>query len=218
MLHSANTVKENPLRFLRRLFKLLLFLVVVLIIGRIFLFEVAVTRSYDMVPNLIAGDVFLVSKHSPLGQGDIAVCRHPDNPKTNVVLRILGVPNSTIAIRNDHVFFNDVMVDRTFEGTLLYENRTAAETVEYFVDIARSRAGGHTYSLAFMDRAGNKNYAKHSVENGFLLLGDNRNTARDSRHFGEVDAELCIGKAVLLIWPADDNGDLKRDDRLFTLL
>ena len=211
-------MKGNPLRVLKKLFGFVLFLLIVLIIAWIFLFEVAITRSYSMVPNLIAGDIFLVYKRIALGPGDIAVCRHPENPKANVVLRILGVPNSTLAIRNNHVFLNDTMVDRTFEKTLLYEDRTAAETVEYFVDIARSSFSGRVYELAFMDRAGDKHFRKYNVESGFFLLGDNRNMAEDSRHFGEVDIDLCIGKAVMLIWPAEENGDLKWDDRFLEIL
>ena len=69
-----------------------------------------------------------------------------------------------------------------------------------------------------MDRAGNKQFAKRKVETGFFLLGDNRNRARDSRHFGEVPIGDCIGKAVLILWPAEDNGDLKRNDRFLKSL
>ncbi len=204
--------------FLKKLFGFAIFLVIVLIIGRLFFFEVAVTKSFSMVPNLISGDVFIVYKRILLGPGDIAVCRHPNNPESNVVLRIVGVPGSTVAIRNNHVFLNDNMVDRTHEGTLLYEDNTAEEPLEYIVDIAHAFVGGHAYDLAFMDRAGDKNFRKYEVTDGFFLLGDNRNMTRDSRHFGEVNMDTCIGKAVFLIWPAEDNGDLKWHDRFMGIL
>ncbi|MCP4197915.1 MAG: S26 family signal peptidase, partial [Proteobacteria bacterium] len=68
---------SNIRKFIKKLFGFVIFLVIVLIIGRIFLFEVAVTKSYSMVPNLVSGDVFLVYKRILLGPGDIAVCRNP---------------------------------------------------------------------------------------------------------------------------------------------
>jgi signal peptidase I len=204
--------------FIKKLFGLAIFLVIVLIIGRIFLFEVAVTKSYAMVPNLVSGDVFLVYKRILLGPGDIAVCRNPEDPQTNIVLRIIGVPGSTVSISNDHVFINDNLVERSFEGQLLYEDHRAEETLEYFVDLAHSFVGGHAYALAFMDRSGGKNFQKHTVRDGFFVLGDNRNMARDSRHFGEVTVDDCVGKAVLLLWPAEDNGDLKWKDRFLDIL
>ncbi|MCP4199264.1 MAG: signal peptidase I, partial [Proteobacteria bacterium] len=144
--------------------------------------------------------------------------RNPEDPQSNIVLRIIGVPGSTVSISNDHVFINGNLVERSFEGHLLYQDHNAEETLEYFVDIAHSFVGGHAYALAFMDRGGGKNFRKHTVRDGFFVLGDNRNMARDSRHFGEVNIDDCIGKAALLLWPAADNGDLKWDDRYLTIL
>lgn len=34
------------------------------------------------------------------------------------------------------------------------------------------------------------------------LLGDNLDTARDSREFGPVDADDVVGRAVVRVWPS----------------
>jgi hypothetical protein len=65
-----------------------------------------------------------------------------------------------------------------------------------------------------MDRAGDKDFSEFEVESGFFIVSDNRNMARDSRHFGEVPIEDCIGTPFIVIWPGPDSGDFKFKNRL----
>jgi type IV secretory pathway protease TraF len=53
------------------------------------------------------------------------------------------------------------------------------------------------------------------VEEGLFLLGDNRNLARDSRDYGTVDPEECLGRAIFLFEPAQNNGGLGYEQRRF---
>ncbi|MCP4600543.1 MAG: signal peptidase I [Proteobacteria bacterium] len=203
---------------LRKLFKLIVFLAVVAIIGRIFFFDVAETNSHSMIPNLVPGDIFLVYRRGVLGPGDIAVCKNPENPDSLIVLRIFGVPGSTISIRSDIPYINGKQKDHMLSEGIIYEDNNSGEHLEYYVAIAHEYVGGKTFTIALMDRAGNRNFKEHEVEDGFFLLGDNRNRARDSRHFGEIRVEDCIGRAMVIAWPGEDCGDLKRKDRILEWL
>lgn len=204
------------IKLIKGLFGLTVFLAVLLIIGRIFFFEIARTDSYSMVPNILAGDTFLVFTRGTLGPGEVAMCKDPENPGMMVVGRILGVPGSTFALRNNMLVINNDTIQRNFEGPeLLYEDNTGGENTEFTVASAVEKVGGHVYNVALMSRAGYKNFSKKEVENGFFVVGDNRNRARDSRDFGEIPIEDCIGTPFLIIWPGPDSGDFKFKNRLF---
>ena len=160
----------------------------------------------------------MVYTRGEIKPGEIAVCTNPTDAKTMIVARVMGVPGSTFEIRNNTVIASGKRKDLEQLDDLVYEDRTSGERFEYTVRVARERFGGHRYRVGHMKRAGRKNFDAHEVRDGFFLVGDNRNRARDSRTFGEVPIESCIGKALLVIWPGEDNGDLKRSDRFFEWL
>ena len=197
-------------------FWLVVFLALMLIIGRIFFFEIARTDSYTMVPNILAGDTFLVFTRGTLGPGEIAMCKDPENPGMMVVGRIMGVPGSTFAVKRNMLEINGEIIQRTYDGPkLMYEDNTGGgESVDIEVAVGTEKVGGHVYEVALTDRAGYKSFSETDVESGFYLVGDNRNRARDSRDFGEIPIEDCVGTPFLIIWPGPDSGDFKLKNRL----
>ena len=203
---------------LRNIFGILVFLVLVAVIGRIFFFNFAQTNSYSMIPTLVPGDTFLVLTRWTLGPGDIAVCRNPENPRTMIVSRILGVPGSTFGISNNGPIINGRTLQHEYTHKSVYVDDTSGEHLEFLVDVAYEYLGGREFQVAMMTRAGERNFRVREVETGFFLVGDNRNRARDSRHFGEVPVSSCIGKAILVLWPGEDSGDLKQKSRIFDWL
>lgn len=200
--------------FLKSVFGFLLFLAVLAVLGRTFFFQLARTESYSMVPNLVAGDTFLVLTRGLLGPGEVAVCQDPENPDKMVVGRIIGVPGSTVAINANRIIVNGAMQNYPSSDILIYEDNTSGEQLEFSVSVVEELVGGHFYPVAFMERAGDRDLPTYTVGEGFFLLGDNRNRARDSRHFGEVPIESCLGKAFMVIWPGPDSGDLTKTSRI----
>jgi signal peptidase I len=208
-------------KLLKFVFGLIVVIAIVAVIGRIFFFELGKTQSYSMVPTLIAGDVFIVSTISKnnLGMGDIAVCENPDDPSELVALRIIGVPGDEVSFWRNHIKLNGSVIQHSFEDPLIYFDRTSDEEMEYAVKIAEELVGGKLYHVATMDRAGGKDARAVVVpDEHFFVAGDNRNMAVDSRNFGPIPIESCVGKAVFLLWPAEDSGDLKRGSRLLSKL
>ena len=206
-------------KLLKFVFGVIIVIAVVAVIGRLFFFELGKTRSYSMVPTLVAGDVFIVSTVSLLGQGDVAVCENPDDPNELVALRIIGVPGDQIAFSHNHIVLNGQMVQHSFEDPVLYVDRTSSDKMEYAVRVAEEYVGGRLYHVALMDRAGGKDARGVVVpDDQFFVAGDNRNMSIDSRNFGTIPIESCVGKAIFLLWPGEDSGDLIRTQRLLSKL
>lgn len=201
---------------IKSLFWLIIFAVVLGILGRIFLFEIAQINTYDMVPNIMPGDTFLVLTRGKLGPGEVAMCKDPDNPDLMIVARIMGVPGSTFAMENNQLIINGKHIDHSFDGpNLLYEDNTGGEHTEQFISVALEKVAGRVYHVAIMNRAGDNSFDETEVESGFFLVGDNRNRSRDSRNFGEIPINDCIGSPFLIVWPGSDSGDFRFKLRFF---
>lgn len=207
------------LTLLKGIFWIVVLLALILIIGRIFFFEIARTDSYSMVPNISAGDTFLVFTRGKLGPGEIAMCKDPENPGMMVLGRIMGVPGSTFAIYQNQLNINGAEIQKQYDGPeLLYVDNTGGEHAEFIVKSAIEKVAGHVYNVALMSRAGPQSFDKTEVEKGFFLLGDNRNRARDSRDFGEIPIADCVGTPFLIAWPGPDSGDFKFKNRFLNLV
>jgi signal peptidase I len=206
-------------KLLKFVFGLIIVIAIVAVVGRLFFFELGKTQSYSMVPNLVAGDVFIVSTVSLLGEGDIAVCENPDDPSELVALRVIGVPGDEISFWRNHIKLNGEVIQHSVEDPIIYVDRTSGEEMEYAVNIAEEYVGGRVFHVALMDRAGGKEMQPVVVpEDQFFVVGDNRNLSVDSRNFGAIPIESCVGKAVLLLWPGEDSGSLTRTSRLLSVL
>ncbi|HUT78154.1 MAG TPA: signal peptidase I [Polyangia bacterium] len=206
-------------KLLKGLFALLMVVVFLAVVGRIFVFQLGYTESYSMVPNLLAGDTFVVRTVGKLGLGDIAVCEDPEQAGSMVVLRVLGLPGQVVKFKHNHVIIDGEMVQREIIDPLLYIDETSAEQLTYAVRIGSEYVGGQQFDVALMDRAGGQQQREFTVpEEHFYLVGDNRNLARDSRNFGPAPIESCIGEAVFLLWPGKDSGDFTFKSRVFSWL
>lgn len=206
---------------MRLLIKLALFVIVftaiVAIVGRLFFFDIGKTANYSMIPNIIPGDIFLFRTIGLLGKGDIAVCHNPDDASTLVVGRILGVPGDKFKLTDNHFMYGRRMVQHNYSTPVIYFDTSTEEQMKYVVRIAEEKVGGVLYSVAFMDTSRGKNFSEVIVpENHFFIVGDNRNMAYDSRNFGFVPIESCLGEAMFILWASETNGDLKQSKRSFS--
>jgi signal peptidase I len=206
-------------KLLKGLFVLLLVLLFVAVVGRILVFQLGYTESYSMVPNLLAGDTFVVRTVGKLGLGDVAVCKDPEQTGSMVVLRVMGLPGMSVKFRLNHIILDGTMIQRDMIDPLLYVDETSGEQLTYAVRIGSEHVGGQLFDVALMDRAGGQQQREFTVPaEHFYLVGDNRNMARDSRNFGPVPIESCIGGAVLLLWPGKDSGDFTFKSRVLSWL
>ena len=168
---------------------------------RSFLVQAFHIPSSSMVPTFLEGDRVLVTKfafglRNPFNnkvilgsgapeRGDVVIFKYPENPSTDFVKRVIGLPGETIEIVNGRV---------KIDG-------------EFIED-----AHGH-YDNPY--QISSRNYGPKVVPEGqYFMMGDNRDYSNDSRVWGFVDASLLRGKAWRLYWSWDSSRGLPFTKRL----
>lgn len=112
-------------------------------------------------------------------RGDVVVFRSPQQPNLDFIKRIVALPGEKIKVQNGDVF---IINTENPQGFLLSEPYIQ-EGVETFG--RRTIRDGEIFS----------------TEEGYVVLGDNRERSSDSREWGIVRAEDIIGKVWVRYWP-----------------
>lgn len=170
---------------------------------RAFVVQAFKIPSGSMKTTLLIGDHILVSKFSygikvPIldkelihwddpQRGDIVVFKYPQDPSKDFIKRVIGLPGDTIEIRDKKVFVN---------GQLLHEPYAR------FTD-PRILPG----SVSPRDNLGPIVVPSHS----FFVMGDNRDESYDSRFWKFVDESELKGKAFIIYWSWNSDGELTLD-------
>ena len=167
-----------------------------------------------MLPTLLIGDYFFVSKYSygysrhsmpfspPLFEGrifqrepkrgDIAVFKLPRDGRTDYVKRIVGLPGDRLQMLAGVLHINGVPVDRAQVDDPNYLN-PAGESILY----RETMPGGANYLTLDRARTFQDDTEVIEVRPGhFFMMGDNRDNSRDSRfenEVGQVPAENLVG-------------------------
>ncbi len=158
--------------------------------------------SESMAPTLLVGDSLLANKFlygltlpfsnrkifilASLHRGDIIVFRSPEDPRKDLIKRVIAVEGDSIEERNKQIFVNGKAADEPYVQ--------------------------HTDNLLEDPR---DNFGPYVVPRGKLFaMGDNRDESNDSRFFGLVDVKDVEGKAFLLYWSWDSKEHLPRFGRI----
>ncbi|GAB3249933.1 S26 family signal peptidase [Chitinimonas naiadis] len=210
-------------------------------LGKTFLVEPMQIPSSSMRPGLVVGDFILVNKlayglrlpflHLPvLGtgkpqRGDVVVFRHPQDTKTTLIKRMIGLPGDKVIYRDKQLIINGQLVTRAAAGTYRYRREQGAD------GIARQwqeHLAGKSYLTldepdkpaldpALLDPALQDSFPfrQHcqyepagfqcTIPAGrYLVMGDNRDGSSDSRYWGFVPDDHLAGRAfvVWMSWPA----------------
>ncbi len=109
-------------------------------------------------------------------RGDIIVFRYPLNPQEYFIKRIIGLPGEKVQIKDGKVYIYN---NENKDGVALDEPYLAE--------------GVQTYSLTDETvTLGDKEY---------FVMGDNRNSSKDSRSFGPVNESYITGRVLFRGWP-----------------
>jgi signal peptidase I len=162
----------------------------------------------SMRPTILEGDVVLVNRMSyhaklPLTdqilwqtsspqRGDIAVFSSPKDG-TRLVKRIVGLPGDKIALENDQLRVNGVLVEYADQqdsimslenGQLLLVNR------------ATEKLGAHSHTVQVLPQRFNRSQFDEITipTDTYFMMGDNRDNSYDSRFFGPVPRALITGR------------------------
>jgi signal peptidase I len=164
--------------------------------------------SNSMSPTILPGDRFLARKlltrdHVP-NRGDLIVYRNPTpSGAANFVARVVAVAGDHLKINGEHLFIN---------GKELERDRVPNESLNFLGNQATGRVAmeensGRRYLVAYGnskegDRAQN-DFDGAIPEHHVFVLGDNRDRAKDSRHFGTIHLADIVGYVEYIYWPSE---------------
>lgn len=180
---------------LREYFEALLIAMIFVNFARIFVFQAFKIPSGSMIDNLLIGDHIIVNKFAygpgptagvlplrPIKRGDIVVFRFPQQPETDFVKRVVGLPDETIMIRDKKVWIDGRPLDEPY---VVYADARTYRRLPGLPEPYRSRDQFGPYVIP---------------RDGYFVMGDNRDQSNDSRFWGPVRRDLIKGRAFLVYW------------------
>jgi signal peptidase I len=176
-------------------------LIVIALVLKAFVFDLAEVGHNGMAPTLIRGERVLIRKRAEPVMGSIAVCRHPTEDGW-VVGRVAATQGMTLDSSGGQLRIDEAAVVFEEKGTTSFYN--ADNELTTTVTWGDEHLGPTTHRV-FLDDNGRHRAAKTQVGAGRLyLLGDNRAyMGQDSRAYGPVDAATCRGTIVFRVIPVD---------------
>jgi signal peptidase I len=171
-----------------------------------------------MNPTILEGDLIFVNKIAydlriPLTmrrlakwsdpeRGDIVVCFSPEDG-VRLVKRVIGLPGDTIEMKNNTLFLNGRPVDYTKISRKYTELLSGKRKVRCVLAIEDLDGISHAV-MSIPSIEAIRSFGPVAVPQGsYFVMGDNRDSSRDSRYFGFVDRESIVGKAKGVIGSID---------------
>ncbi|MCK4539702.1 signal peptidase I [Candidatus Parcubacteria bacterium] len=171
---------KNFFSFVFELIKIVVISLVIIIPIRYFLIQPFYVKGASMEPNFHDHEYLIIDEityrfNEPV-RGDIIVFRYPRNPQEFFIKRLIGLPDEKVQILDGNVtIFNS-------------ENPEGVILDEYYLSEDMK-----TYGLS--------EEKVELEEDEYFVLGDNRNSSKDSRSFGPVNESYITGRVILRGWP-----------------
>jgi len=213
---------EKLKKFLHRLWKEwripLFFIVFVVIPVKSSLADWNWVPTGSMNPTILEGDLIFVNKIAydlriPLTmhrlakwsdpeRGDIVICFSPEDG-IRLVKRVIGLPGDTIEMKNNTLFLNGEPVGYTKTGRDDTQLLSGKRTVKCVLAIEDLDGVAHSV-MSIPSINAMRSFRPVTVPRGsYYVLGDNRDSSRDSRYFGFVERESIVGQAKGVIGSFD---------------
>jgi signal peptidase I len=173
---------KNFFSFVLELVKIVVISLVIIIPVRYFLIQPFYVRGASMEPNFHDHEYLIIDeisyRFSDVKRGDIVVFRYPNNPREYFIKRMIGLPGEQIQIKNGQV----IIINNEYPEGVVLDEPYLAEGVKTY---------GLSESIVTLG------------DNEYYVLGDNRNSSKDSRSFGPVNETFITGKVLFRGWPFD---------------
>lgn len=188
--------------------------------------------SGSMYPTLRVGDYLFVTKYTygysrysfPLGlplfkgrlfykepqRGDIVVFKFPQNPHTDFIKRIVGLPGDKIQVKRGRLYINRKLIERVENGNYIVDEYvTIPEFYKQYTETLPNGLEHQIIELSDNERIVDNTEEFEVPEDAFFVMGDNRDRSDDSRiSVGFVPKENLVGKAKFIFFSHDDNGSM----------
>ena len=201
---SEDDARDKPdarhvlVEYSRSFFPVLLLVLVI----RSFVFEPFRIPSGSMMPTLFEGDFIFVKKYSyglrlPVtetkivetgspARGDVIVFRLPSDPSINYIKRVIGLPGETVVYERQRLTINGERValqagDGDSRGAPVYVEDLDGRVHDIRIENSGFSIRDNTYRVP---------------EGHYFVMGDNRDSSKDSRFIGSIPEEYLVGEAV----------------------
>lgn len=173
---------KNFFSYLFELIKVVLISLAIIIPIRYFLIQPFYVKGASMEPNFYDKEYLIIDEISyrfnEPQRGDIIVFKYPRNPEEYFIKRIIGLPGEKVQVKEGAVY----VFNKEHPGGAKLEEKYLSEDVKTYA------LNEETTSLSSSE---------------YYVLGDNRNSSKDSRSFGPVDKKFITGRVLLRGWPFD---------------
>ncbi|MBI4469631.1 MAG: signal peptidase I [Acidobacteria bacterium] len=228
---------------LREYFESAVVTVIMALFGMTFVIQAVKVPTGSMQNNILIGDHLLVNKFifgaressksslfpfRNVRRGDVIVFKFPQDPQTNYVKRVIGLPGDTIEIRGVRVLINgeEWPEHRIFANRPLFDSNDSALQAE-----REEPVPGASYKVYWEPRSGEEesfvggfHTGRYGVgqpfqipEGHYFAMGDNRDDSEDSRFWGTVPRENIIGRALIVYWSYDERAAERGGNLLLNL-
>lgn len=179
VLQPFKPAKESRARLLREAIETILLTLLVFAVVKVTIQPYWVDGP-SMQPGLHTGELVIVNQlayrfGSPQ-RGDVIVLHPPNDPSTQYIKRVIGLPGDTITITATEVYVDNTKLNEP-----------------YTYPLAPGEYGSSTFIGTVVLKTGQ-----------YFVMGDHRDISIDSRVIGAIPAQNIVGKAEFVLWPAGD--------------
>jgi signal peptidase I len=172
----------------------------------------------SMNPTILEGDLIYVdkiaydlrfpltlhrlAKWSDPQRGDIVICFSPDDG-VRLVKRVIGLPGDAVEMKNNALLLNGQPVPYT-KADPKYAQYLSRELQEKCMLATEDLQGSAHAVMSIPSIRAMRSFGPVTVPpDSYFVMGDNRDSSRDSRFFGFVDRGQIVGKAKGVIGSFD---------------
>ena len=218
---AAAKVRKEPIfvEYARAFFPVIL----IVFLLRSFLVEPFRIPSGSMLPSLFIGDFILVNKFAygarlpvlnykviNIGapkRGDVVVFRFPGDNSINYIKRVVGVPGDHVVYKDKKVYINGKFMEQTGGSPYIYpRSGNGAGNILRHTELL----DGIKHDILITDRPDHAQTEFVVPEGQYFVMGDNRDHSNDSRYWGFVPDDNLVGKAFLIWFSWNMNGQNMR--------
>ena len=184
--------------------------------GRICGFESFRIPSTSMEPTIQRGDFIVVDRwiydNNPVKRGDLIVFQYPKDPSIDYISRVIALPGEEMKYLDKQIYLNGDLMPQHEEKTyssLAMPDEKLTQKIEILDNLK--------HKILLTNRHPTINTTMLVPEGHYLVMGDNRDNANDSRYWGYVPADNIKGKA-LYVWFSFSKTEGFRTERFDQLL
>jgi signal peptidase I len=218
-------VKHQRRSVVYEILGILFWVALITFVVRGFFFDSYSVRTDSMMPHIYIGDTLVANKsefatffpfsrielmrHRLPRRSEVVVFLDPKNAQETYVKRVIGLPGDRIKLKGQQIFVNGKALKREYLGD--YEYTDSEERIWSAALYRETDSNGFSYEVLY-DK---KDTARYSVKcfycgkefnigkDKIFLLGDNRDSSADSRHWGSVPIGYVLGKPLFVLFSMD---------------